>query len=277
LPGHDTAASTVGAPQTFVLVHGAFHGGWCWQRVARRLVAQGHVAYAPSLTGTGDRAHLMSRTLGIETFVTDVTNLIVSEELADVVLVGHSFGGRVIAGVADQMPERLQRLIFVDGALPTSGVSMLDAMAPEIRTARIARAEAFSGGMSVPPPDPARFGLREPEDLEWVGRRMTPHPAGVEASALTLANALGNGLPCTYAHCVDPPFVTVADAAARAKEQPGWRYVELATGHEAMVSAPEAVAELLMTEAGHRSSSDDGAQEDAMWERHPAAGETRAP
>src|ERR1700690_637004 len=124
------------AAQTFVLVHGAWHGGWCWSRVADRLRAAGHQVFTPTQTGLGERKHLLSKDITLDTFTKDITNVIEAEELSNVVLVGHSFGGLAISGVADAIPERIRHLVYLDSLIVEGGKSPLDAFTPEIAAAR---------------------------------------------------------------------------------------------------------------------------------------------
>ncbi|WP_322724069.1 alpha/beta hydrolase [Streptomyces phyllanthi] len=228
-------------------MHGAFHGGWCWSRVRRLLEANGHRTYAPSQTGLADRRHLLSRDIDMNTFVLDVVNLIESEDLRDVILVGHSFGGRTVSGVADRIPERIAHLVFLDGGLPFGGLSRLDGMPPSARAARMASADRFSGGLSIPPPPAETFGLSDPADIAWVNRHLTPQPLSVEASPLPLKNDIGNGLPCTYGQFTDPVFPGVEPSAAYARNRADWTFVELPGGHDGIVSAPGPVATLLQS------------------------------
>ncbi len=120
------------AARTFVLVHGGFHGGWCWRRVADRLVAGGHRVYAPTNTGLGERKHLLSKEITLETFIDDVLNVIEAEELESITLVGHSFGGHTVAGVADRVPQRIARLVFLDTNVIVAGRSALDGLIPRL-------------------------------------------------------------------------------------------------------------------------------------------------
>src|SRR4051794_4787353 len=181
---------------TFVLLHGAFHGGRCWARVAPMLRAQGHAVFTPTQTGLGERAHLLSRDITLDTFVQDIVAVLESEELEDAVLVGHSFGGIGITGAADRVRHRIRSLIYLDSVIPQSGSSPLDLLPPEVAADR-RRLAAESGGVSVPPPDPGFFGVPPGPRADWVRRRMTSHPFGAFDSALTLANPPGHGLPCT--------------------------------------------------------------------------------
>jgi pimeloyl-ACP methyl ester carboxylesterase len=230
---------------SFVLLHGAFHGGWCWARVAPILRAQGHAVFTPTQTGLGERAHLLSRQITLDTFVQDLLGVLESEELEDAVLVGHSFGGIAITGAADRVPRRIRSLVYLDSAIPRDGCSSLDLSTPEIAAER-RRLGTASGGLSVAPPDPAVFGVPPGPDSDWVRRRLTPHPFGAFDSTLTLANAPGNGLPCTYVFCTDPVYESLARHRDYARAQPGWLWRELAAGHDAMVTHPAATAALLM-------------------------------
>ena len=169
---------------SFVLLHGAFHGGWCWARVAPVLRAAGHDVFTPTQTGLGERAHLLSRDITLDTFVQDLVAVLETEELDDVVLVGHSFGGNAITGAAERVPGRIRSLIYLDGLIPQSGRTPLDCVPPEVAAHRRSLA-AETGGLSVPPPEPGFFGVPPGPEADWVQRRMTPHPFGAYESALT--------------------------------------------------------------------------------------------
>jgi pimeloyl-ACP methyl ester carboxylesterase len=229
----------------FVLVHGSWLGGWSWRRVSDRLVAAGHRAYTPSMTGVGDRAHLISHLVTLDTWVHDVTMLLEAEELSDVVLVGHSFGGRVVTGVADRMKERIRQVVFLDSALALSGQSLFDQQPPAARAARIASAES-SRGESIPPPTALSLGINDAADQAWVDRRMTPQPFGTNDHGVIYAGAIGNGLPVTFVEFTNPVYPASERAVAFARSQPGWKMESLATGHMAMISEPEQLSSLLM-------------------------------
>ena len=232
--------------RAYVLVHGAWHGGWCWVRVSERLIAAGHRVFAPTQTGLGERRHLLSDAITPGTFTDDIANVIEAEELDDVILVGHSFGGRSISGVADRMPQRLRHLVFVDASLPESGKSAFDQTLLELREARIKAAQESSGGLSIPPPPAAAFGVTEPDDATWVERRLTPHPFLTYDLPAMLKNPIGNGVPATYIRCVAPAFANTTSSAEYAKSRSDWRYLEISTGHNAMVTAPVELAEMLL-------------------------------
>ena len=228
----------------FVLLHGAFHGGWCWARVAPLLRAHGHRVFTPTQTGLGERAHLLDAGITISTFVDDLLGVLHAEELDAAVLVGHSFGGNAITGAADRVPHRIRHLVYLDAAIPSPGRSHLDMAPPEVAAERRRLADA-TAGLSVAPPEPAAFGIPPGPDADWVRRRLTPHPFGAMATAIPLLNPPGNGLPCTYVACTAPEYPGLAWArdAARALAWP-WR--TLAAGHDCMVTAPRETAELLM-------------------------------
>lgn len=231
-------------PKTFVLVHGVWHGGWCWSRVAEILSSRGHRVSAPTQTGLGERSHLLSSAITIETFVDDIVEHMRFEDLNNVVLVGHSFGGIPITGVADVAPERIAKLIYLDAIMLNSGETWFDLLPEDMAQDRKALAEKTSGGLSLPPASPESFGVTRPVDVAFLEPRLTPHPFKTFTTSLTLKNPVGNGLPASYIQCTDPPYRPAAIALQRAQEF-GWPVSQIATGHDAMVTEPEAVADLL--------------------------------
>lgn len=233
--------------KTFVLVHGAWHGGWCWREVAEILRGRGHVVLTPTQTGLGERAHLLSPAIDLDLFVTDIANVLLWEDLHDVVLVGHSFGGNGVSGVADRMPERIRQLIYLDAMMLQDGQSPFDLLAPEIVAARIKAAEQSSGGLSLPPPPAAAFGVLNPAQAAWLEARLSPHPFNTFRSPLRLHGRVGNGLPASYIVCTEPVYGPLEKARQFACAG-GWPVIELATGHDAMVTAPQRIAELLQQE-----------------------------
>lgn len=235
--------------RTFVLVHGAWHGGWCWREVRAVLEAAGHRVFTPTQTGLGERSHLMSREITLQTFTDDIANVLLFEDLHDVVLAGHSFGGLAISGVADRMPERLKHLIYLDSMLVDGGQSPFDTLAPEVVEGRIKAAAEASGGLSLPPSTYKSLGVFKPEHIAKLEGRLTPHPLSTYASKLNLKHPLGNGVMRTYITCTDPVYAPLEVSRVKARNL-GWPMVELATGHDAMITAPEETAKLFMRLAG---------------------------
>ena len=221
---------------TVVLVHGAWHGAWCWQRVVPRLQQAGVAVHAVTLTGVADRAHLMAPGIRLSTHVQDVLGLITAFELERVVLVGHSYGGIVITGVA--------ALVYVDAVTPHPGESWSSMHAPETVAQRLTAAQA-SGGISFGPPDASVFGLSG-ADRDWVNRRQTPQPLGVYQDRLDFDAARVASLPRTFIDCTSPALPTIAVMRQRVRTEPSWELRELATGHDPMVSEPEALSHMLI-------------------------------
>ena len=237
-----------GAVRAYVLVHGAWHGAWCWSRVLPLLRGAGHAAHAVTLTGVGDRAHLMSAEIRLRTHVRDVLSLIACEELDGVVLVGHSYGGMVITGVAEALLKQgsavLRHLVYVDAIVPKPGESWSSTQPPETVAARV-KAAKEAGGLGIPPPDAGVFGLKG-EDAAWVNRRQTAQPLGVYQDPLAFDAARLAKLPRTFVDCVSPALPTIAESRKRVRAEPGWAVVELPTGHDPMVSMPGELAKILL-------------------------------
>lgn len=241
-------AATDPAKTAIVLVHGAWHGAWCWSRVLPLLRSAGVDSHAVTLTGVGERAHLLSPTIDLNTHMQDVIGLIEAEELQRVVLVGHSYAGMVITGVADRLqlerPGLLAHLVYLDAALPYPGDSWSSHHSPETKQARIDAAQP-SGGLSFPPPDAALFGLSG-ADRDWVNRRQTPQPFRLYQQALDFNAARVAAVPRTFIDCTEPALATIAPSRARVRSEPGWNVVEMATGHDPMVSEPAALSQILL-------------------------------
>jgi pimeloyl-ACP methyl ester carboxylesterase len=240
----------------FVLVHGAWHGAWCWRRVQPALVRLGHVAHAVTLTGVGERAHLLSKAITLETHIADVAGLIDAEELQDVVLVVHSYAGMIGTAIADRMPQRIKHLVYLDAAIPEPGESWSARHTPATRDGRINAAKA-SPHYTLPPPDPAIFGLGG-DDHAWVARRQTPHPAEPYTHPLAFSIERVASVPRTFIDCTSPPLATIDSIRQRVRDpqfwggawQRGGRVVEMQTGHDPMVSAPDDLVQILLDCAG---------------------------
>jgi pimeloyl-ACP methyl ester carboxylesterase len=232
----------------FILVHGAWHGAWCWRDVLPILVRAGHRAHAVTLTGLGERVHLMSPAITLQTFIDDVANAIEAEEMDQVVLAVHSFAGMVGTAIADRMPRRIAHLVYVDAVLPLPGESWGSTHAPATREARIAAAES-SRDYGFPPPDPTVYGLAGAQ-RDWVMRRQVPHPGHSYTAPLEFDAKRVAAVPRTFIDCTNPPLATIDESRRRVRDPAfwgaPWRVVELDTGHDPMVSAPQDLATVLM-------------------------------
>lgn len=230
---------------TFVLVHGAWHGGWCWRWVREQLENHGHKVLTPTMTGVGEKAHQMSTEITLDTLIHDIIGTLTGEDLFDVVLVGHSFAGPVITGVADRIPSRIKQLIYLDAAILKNGESMNSCIPPEIVIQRQRLADESSGGLSFPIPSAEKLGINEPQLWDYIKPYLTPHPTSTYNSELTLKGKPGDGFSCTYIVCTHPSYEPLAWARERAREY-GWPIIEIATGHDAMISSPEETARIFM-------------------------------
>ena len=230
----------------YVLVHGGGHGGWCYQPVARIMRAQGHEVYTPTLTGLGEREHLMSPTIDLETHITDVAKVLQFEDLTEVILVGHSYGGMVISGVADRVPERIRNLVFLDAAMPQNGQSLVDHAGPFMAAAR-SRSRVVNGIELVlfPGEDPMSFfGVKDPGQIAWMKPKLTPHPWKCFEQKLVLRNeAAMRKIPQSIIVC-SSHMNDQARAALRALSN--GRFWEIDTGHDLMITEPTAVAGMLL-------------------------------
>ncbi|WP_326538921.1 alpha/beta fold hydrolase [Pseudorhodoferax sp.] len=242
-----TGIASRAGPRTYVLMHGGFHGGWCWRDVAERLRAAGHRVTTPTQTGMGERRHLLSRDLTLDTFAMDLVNHLVYEEIDEAILVGHSFGGCALSGAADRVPERIRHLVYLDALVLQDGESAFGVMPPDIVAARRKTIAEEGEGLFWPVAPVTAFGvpLDHPR-AQWLAERLSPQPASTYDSPMRLRHPVGNGLPRTYVACTEPPYAPLAPVRAWVQAQPDWQYLELATGHDAMVLAPDALAELLL-------------------------------
>jgi len=227
----------------FVLVHGAWHGGWCWKRVVPLLRAGGWRVTRPTLTGVGERAHLASPAVTLDTHIEDIVKHIEAEELEEVVLVGHSYAGMVITGVADRLAGRLSALVFLDAFVPDDGRSVLDYLPAERRLGMVREGEG-TGMVSCLPL--AQLGLTTEEDRAWVARRVTRQPYATFVQPIRLAGDGGARLPRTYLYCTQTATGTFQQFAVRLRSDPQWRISEIAAGHDVMIAHPQEVAKALI-------------------------------
>jgi pimeloyl-ACP methyl ester carboxylesterase len=232
---------------TFVLVHGAWSGGWCYTPVAELLRARGHTVFTPTLTGQGERAHLLSGAINLSTHIADVLGVFHYERLSNVVLAGHSYGGMVVTGVADRIPEKITALAYLDAFVPQDGQSLFDINIPA-NTQRFLDSAGAAGGLSVPPPPAAYFGVNA-ADAATVDELATPFPLGCFTEKLKLSGAYRTVKKHLYVHGTvlprESPFKRFYEQAMAAS----WQAHALACGHDVMLDLPEETARLLETMA----------------------------
>lgn len=236
----------------FVLVHGAWHGGWCWQRVTAALQAQGHRVHAVTLTGLGERAHLLSPSITLDTHIDDVISAIEVEELHDVILAVHSYAGMIGTAVADRLGKHLKHLVYVDAVVPKPGESWSSTQSSATQQQRLSAAQSTTR-FSFPPPDPEVFGLID-ADHAWVKRRQTPHPGNTYQAPLDFDVQRVAAIPRTFVNCTEPALATIEPSRLRVKDAKFWdgawlpnsRVVEIKTGHDPMISEPTTLANILM-------------------------------
>ena len=219
---------------TFVLVHGAWHGSWCWKRVRRLLQGQGHEVFTPTLTGVADRSHLLSREVNLETHILDVVNLIRWEELSDIVLCGHSYGGGVITGVADRIPDRIRSLVYLDAFVLEKGENLLRYVSKVV------------DGWKVLPVAAERFNVNI-ADREWVDRQCTIQPIECWQQPIRLTNGIDQIKNITYILAKgwadkNSPFIPFYEKA----QAKGWKTLTLACGHDVMLDQPEELTRVLL-------------------------------
>ncbi|MFJ8477000.1 alpha/beta fold hydrolase [Kitasatospora sp. NPDC094011] len=236
---------------TFLLVHGAWHNGRCWERVVPLLEAAGHRVFAPSLTGFGDKAHLLGPEVGLDTHVDDVVGLITGEDLSDVVLVGHSYAGLVISSVAHRIPERIAHLVYLDAMVPEDGESAVDVQ--PVTRHLIELAEKSGSGWRVPPmpEQPAPFGLfgvTDPADVAWLRGTLSDQPVRCLQQPVRLGNPAADAIPRTHIHNVGarPAGVTRRPVPPTQPNGTAARVRELPTGHDCMITMPGELSELLL-------------------------------
>jgi pimeloyl-ACP methyl ester carboxylesterase len=231
---------------TFVLVHGAWHGGWCYKRVARLLRLAGHEVYTPTLTGLGERAHLMGRTIDLSTHIQDIVSVIRCEELSDVVMCGHSYGGMVIAGVAEQIAAKIRSLVYLDAFVPENGKSVFDYLPAEQSEQMRTDAAQNGEGYKVTPISAAAFAVND-RDAAWVDAMCVKHPLTTLEQKLALSGARVPKRVYILAAGWEPsPF---QQFGARYKDDRDWQFVSIACGHDVMVDRPQELADVLIDAA----------------------------
>ena len=230
---------------TFVLVHGAWHGGWCWRKVADILRSHGHEVHTPTLTGLGERVHLAHADIDLDTHIADVLGLMEAEELSNVILCGHSYGGMVITGVAERGARYLDGLVYLDAFLPPPGNSLADMLPAARRDGMLALVADEGEGWRIPPPENNLWDIVDADDREWVARRIGDHPFK------TMTQPLAHGKPwegianrafVLATGNTSSPFFPIADAL---RDDPTWRLEIVDCGHDVMVDQPDRLVEIL--------------------------------
>jgi pimeloyl-ACP methyl ester carboxylesterase len=230
---------------TFVLVHGAWHGSWCWKRVRRLLQAAGHEVFTPTLTGVGERSHLLAREIDLETHILDVLNVIRWEDLSDVVLCGHSYGGAVVTGVADRMPERIRALVYLDAFVPDDNENVLQHVPKAQLEQMLEATKSIGEGWKVPPIPAEVFRVNE-KDREWVNSQCTFHPIEAFQQRLRLSGGVRKIENITFIRASGfeegSPFSPFEEKARAA----GWKTLEVACGHDVMLDEPQQLTAALV-------------------------------
>jgi pimeloyl-ACP methyl ester carboxylesterase len=233
-------------PHTFVLVHGAWHGGWCWQRVADQLRSAGHMVFTPTLTGLGERSHLLRAGIELKTHIADVVNVMKWERLDDVVLCGHSYGGFIISGVAEQMASAIRSIVFLDAFVPRNGEAVLDLTGPAVQEG--VRAALQRGDIAIPPRAAAAFGVNA-ADRAWVDSLCGPQPIATFTDKTALTGARDRIARKAYIRAASYANPGFDRALAVAQSDASWRTYGVPCGHDVMVDMPERLTEILL-EAG---------------------------
>jgi pimeloyl-ACP methyl ester carboxylesterase len=222
---------------TYVLIHGAWHGSWCWKRVRKALHQQGHEVFTPTLTGLGERSHLLSQQINLETHITDVLNLIKWEELSDVILCGHSYGGAVISGAADRIANKISALVYVDAFVLDNGQTLNETVPAPMRDAQIEGAKQIGDGWKIPP-IPGEIFQVNAKDLAWMNSQCTPQPLATFEQPLKLTGEISKikNVTCIFATGWPPsPFAQFHEKA----KSKNWRTLTTNCGHDVMLDLPE--------------------------------------
>jgi pimeloyl-ACP methyl ester carboxylesterase len=233
---------------TYVLVHGGGHGGWCYQRVARMLQSAGHAVHAPRLTGLGERSHLVGPEVDLDLHIRDITAVLHFEDLREVILVGHSYGGMVITGAADRAADRVGRLVYLDAANPAGGQSLVDVAGPNITAIRpLGRVVDGVELVLLPgvPDATTLYGVTDPADLAWMAERLTAHPWKCFEQPLRLTNEAALWAIPQY-HIVCTATLATRDPELIGKARAAGRLWDIDTGHDLMITEPRAVADALL-------------------------------
>jgi pimeloyl-ACP methyl ester carboxylesterase len=243
LSGAVQTASAQSAQKTFVLVHGTWHGGWCWRPVADALGRKGHKVYAPSLTGLADRSHLLTKDVNLTTHVNDIANLVKWEDLNDIVLVGHSSAGFAITQAVEQIGPSVASIVYLDAFVPQPGDNLMSLANPFAR--RQFEDAVARGDLTAKPAPAAAFKVNE-KDRHWVDAKCTPHPLAAVVEKITAAGAREQIARKTYIRASGFESPEFDQTLARMKASPGWKTYQVASGHDVMIDMPDRLVEILL-------------------------------
>lgn len=230
---------------TFVLVHGAWQGGWCWKRVATLLRQSGHEVFTPTMTGLGERAHLLDDKIDLDTHIQDILGVLQCEELSDIVLCGHSYGGVVITGVADQASEQICSLVYLDALVPADGQNVLDLLPAEVASSLQENARTRGSGFRIAPTPAEAFAVNA-QDQVWVDRQCVDHPLKTFEQPIRLEDTWKQVRRHVYIYAtgwspgVGRPFFE------RAQQETGWQAISLSCGHDVMIDMPQELTQVLI-------------------------------
>ncbi len=235
----------------YVLVHGGWFGAWCWYKVVPLLQAAGHSVYTPTLSGVGEQVALLTPEIGLDTHIHDVVNLIETNDLQQVILLGHSYSGMVITGVADCIPDRIAHLVYLDAVVPRDGQSLVDT-SPFIGAFLQREANKTGAGWLVNPPRGGAFGITKEPDASLVRSKVTPQPLKTFLQPVHIMhpNAVA-AIPHTYIECTRRGVMVwlmrrLFLGSSLPLTKAGWNRRKLASDHIAMILEPHAVADLLL-------------------------------
>lgn len=240
------SASASRSRTELVLIHGGSHGGWAWRRVVAELDPRRGRILTPTLPGVGDRSHRLAPGIRFQDGVDDIVAMIEAEELENVVLVGHSIGGAYVSAIAERIADRLRGAVYLDAVVVDPGERILDVLTPASRAALpLVVAQAGQGYFVPRPQEPAMFGVTRAHDVEWLSRRLTAHPWSSWSDVVPLQGTMPD-VPLLYVDSTAPSFADVGPSKERVRARSDrWTIKTIATGHDAMVTAPVEVARLI--------------------------------
>lgn len=233
--------------KTFVFIHGAYHGGWCWQKVTNILEKHGHKTYAPSLTGLADRSHLLSKDTNLDTHIADIVNLFKWEDIKGACLVPHSYGGWPASGALEQIGDRVSAIVWLDAFMPKDGERGVDSMSEFSRKAMVEALAKGEAGRN--PPKASAFSISE-KDYDWMNSKLSAQPNAIPAQAIKLTGALQKVAKKTYIRAPKYPQAGFDQALAECKANPAWTtYIAENSHHDVMIDAPDWLVGILLQES----------------------------